>query len=311
MYRQKKGGGSAQFQHSASCASKWRRPGWSRFCDHAPDGSAASQNLYFSNVAPKILENAENAQKKERPEVTWFTVTVRRATGRPDVGAGRIQAADRPKNFNRFESHFQHLSNEDESGRFKPDLQEFSRWPCWPCHVKGSPKRQRSLDLALPRHKKKWIKKGTEQNAFEPATTRSKSQRSTTSAILESMNACEKNSIESCRRPPRSARFSVRKRCVVCFWLKMNKSKFSLFRLPNNLCCHWCWSLCSRSYPNPSKKHKKRPQVAHPHSIAKGFLWFGLPHADSAVAILRHTSHCGETARFLPPFFGGTQHPLI
>ena len=25
--------------------------------------------------------------------------------------------------------------------------------------------------------------------------------------------------------------------------------------------------------------------------------------AKSAVAILRRTSHCGETARFLPPFF--------
>ena len=55
--------------------------------------------------------------------------------------------------------------------------------------------------------------------------------------------------------------------------------------------------------PEPLKKHKKRPHVAHPHSIAYDFLWFGLPHAGSAVAILRRTSHCGETARFLPPFF--------
>ena len=32
---------------------------------------------------------------------------------------------------------------------------------------------------------------------------------------------------------------------------------------------------------------------------------------NPAVVILRRTSHCGETARFLPPFFiGGTQHPL-
>ena len=32
---------------------------------------------------------------------------------------------------------------------------------------------------------------------------------------------------------------------------------------------------------------------------------------NPAVAILRRTLHCGETARFLPPFFiGGTQHPL-
>ena len=74
----------------------------------------------FSNVAPKILENAENAQKKERPEIAWFTVTMRRATGRPDVGEGRKRAADRPKNFNRFESHTQHLSNEDESGPAPP-----------------------------------------------------------------------------------------------------------------------------------------------------------------------------------------------
>ena len=49
--------------------------------------------------------------------------------------------------------------------------------------------------------------------------------------------------------------------------------------------------------PEPLKKQKKRPQVAHPHSI----LWFGLPHAGSAVAILRRPSHCDETARFLPP----------
>ena len=100
--------------------------GDSRFRDHAPDGSAALQNLYFfSNVAPKILENPENApkkKKKERPEIAWFTVRMRRATGRPYVGTGRIRAADRPKNFNRFESHTQHLSNEDESGRLQPDL---------------------------------------------------------------------------------------------------------------------------------------------------------------------------------------------
>ena len=70
----------------------------------------------------------------------------------------------------------------------------------------------------------------------------------------------KKSSIESCRWPPRSARFSVRKKCVVCFWLNLTKSKFSLFRLSNNLCCHWCWSLCSRTYPNPSKNTKSDPK---------------------------------------------------
>ena len=78
----------------------------------------------FSNVAPKILENAENAQKKRatRNRLVHVTVTMRRATGRPDVAAGRIRAADRLKNFTPFESHTQHLSNEDESGHLQPDL---------------------------------------------------------------------------------------------------------------------------------------------------------------------------------------------
>ena len=86
------------------------------------------------------------------------------------------------------------------------------------------------------------------------------SQRFITSAISESTNACEKNSIESCRWPPRSARFSVRKKEVWCFWLNLTKSKFSSFRLSDNLCCHWCRSLCSRTYPNPSKNTKSDPK---------------------------------------------------
>ena len=76
----------------------------------------------FFKRGAKIFRKRGNAQKKERPEIAWFTVTMRRATGRPDVGTGRIRATDRPKNFNRFESHTQHLSNEDESGRLQPDL---------------------------------------------------------------------------------------------------------------------------------------------------------------------------------------------
>ena len=58
----KKGGGSARSQHSARCASKWRRPGWGRFRDHA---QPHHKICIFSNVAPKILEKAENAHKKK------------------------------------------------------------------------------------------------------------------------------------------------------------------------------------------------------------------------------------------------------
>ena len=39
-----------------------------------------------------------------------MTMRSSRASGRPDVGEARIRAADRPKYFNRFESHTQHLS---------------------------------------------------------------------------------------------------------------------------------------------------------------------------------------------------------
>ena len=63
MYRQKKGGGSARFHHSARCASKWRRL------------SYIAKFVFFSNVAPKILENVENAHTKKSdtksPGLPW------------------------------------------------------------------------------------------------------------------------------------------------------------------------------------------------------------------------------------------------
>ena len=39
-------------------------------------------------------------------------------------------------------------------------------------------------------------------------------------------------------------------------WIHLNIAKFSLFHLSTNLCGHWCWSLSSRSYPNPLKNRK-------------------------------------------------------
>ena len=81
----KKNVGSAWFQHSARCASKWQRPGWGRFHDHASDGLVASQNLYFffQTWCQKLWENAGNAKKKKatpsrlvkkkkRPQVAWW-----------------------------------------------------------------------------------------------------------------------------------------------------------------------------------------------------------------------------------------------
>ena len=120
----------------------------------------------------------------------------------------------------------------------------------------------------------------------------------------------KKTSIESCRWPPQSARFSVRKRCVVCFWLNLTKSKFSLFRLSNNLCCHWCWSLCSRSYPNPSKNTKSDPKSLTRialHRISCG---------SACLTQVRPSPFWGAPRTVVKPrassplFFGGTQHPL-
>ena len=79
--------------------------------------------------------------------------------------------------------------------------------------------------------KKSEAKKGTEQSAFEPATTRSKVSGLPPRLSRNWRMHVKETSIESCRWPPRGARFSVRKRCVVCFWLNLTKSKFCLFRL--------------------------------------------------------------------------------
>ena len=110
-------------------------------------------------------------KKKERPEIVWFTVTIRRATGRPDVGTGRIRAADRPKNFNRFESHTQHLIclMRTKVVASSPICKSSV------VHLIMSRDHQNDNAVWLCRFtKKSEAKIGTEQSAFEPTTTRSK-----------------------------------------------------------------------------------------------------------------------------------------
>ena len=138
--------------------------------------------IFFKRGAKNFRKRGKCTHKKERPEIAWFTVTMRRATGRPDVGRGRIRAADRPKNFNcnRFESHFQHLSNEDESGRLQPDLYEFNRWPC---HVKDKGSSNDNAVWLCRFTKKKWSKKGHGAERIWTNDHSLQSQRSTISAI--------------------------------------------------------------------------------------------------------------------------------
>ena len=122
----------------------------------------------------------------------------------------------------------------------------------------------------------------------------------------------KKTSIESCRWPPRSARFSVRKKCVVCFWQNLTKSKFSLFRLSNNLCCHWCWSLCSRTYPNPSKNTKSDPKSLTRIALHR------ISCCSACLTQVRPSPFWGAPRTVVKPrassplfFIGGTQHPLV
>ena len=59
------GGGEGEEARGFTTVRGAPQNGDGRFRDQSPDGSAALQNLYFfSNVATKILENAENAHKK-------------------------------------------------------------------------------------------------------------------------------------------------------------------------------------------------------------------------------------------------------
>ena len=209
----------------------------------------------FSNVAPKILENAENAQKKSDPK----------SPGLPWRCGGRLGVQMSAQ------GEYEPQTGQKTSTASKATL---SICLMRTKVVASSPICKSSVvDLVMSRDhqndnavwlcrftKKKWSKKGHGAERIWTDDHSLQSQRSTTSAIWESTNACEKTWIESCKWPPRSARISVRKRCVLCFWLNLTKSKFSLFRLSNNLCCHWCSSLCSRTYPNPSKNTKSDPK---------------------------------------------------
>ena len=83
----------------------------------------------FSNVAPKILENAENAHTQKKNRATRSRLVYRddaegdwpwasRCRSRENTSrrqAKKLQPLRKP-------GHFQHLSNEDESGRLKPEL---------------------------------------------------------------------------------------------------------------------------------------------------------------------------------------------
>ena len=115
----KKGGGGGEESRGFTTVRGAPQNGDGRFRDHAPDGSAALQICIFSNEAPKILENAENAHKKR---ATRNRLVYRNDAEATQSAHGEYEPQTGQKNFNRFESHTQHLSNEDESGRLQPDL---------------------------------------------------------------------------------------------------------------------------------------------------------------------------------------------
>ena len=121
-----------------------------------------------------------------------------------------------------------------------------------------------------------------------------------TSAVSESTNARGKNRSNHVGDRHGMGSSQSGKKGVA----RLNTAQFSLFCVSTNRLPELPGSL-------KKKREEKRPQVAHPHSRAEDFPWLSLPHAGSAIAILRLTSHCAETARFLPHFFGGTEHPIM
>ena len=346
----KKGGGSARFHHSARCASKWRRPGLkqiSRTC--AWRLSRVTKFVFFSKVAPKIV--------RKRTKCKYQQICLQESSFLPpsfgifcrakvkhmldmasDDEAALVEMCSSDSsessdhtsdwvwsrwtvNFRFGEAVFCVVSSTAEKliaqQRLKPDLWKCSRWPCWPCRVKGSPKRQRGLALPCHQRKKKKVESNRRSGAERIWTDdhrpsgAPKSAVCTAPAISESTTAWWKKSMESWS-PPGSARFSVRKKCVVCFWQNLTKSKFSLFRLSNNLCCHWCWSLCSRTYPNPSKNTKSDPKSLTRialHRISCG---------SASLTQVRPSPFWGAPRTVVKPrassplfFIGGTQHPLV
>ena len=84
-HRKKKGGGSVRFQHSARCASKWRRPVEADFAIVRLTAQSRHRICIFLQTwLQKLLENAGNAKKKQksdpkspgekqkkRPKVVW------------------------------------------------------------------------------------------------------------------------------------------------------------------------------------------------------------------------------------------------
>ena len=146
-----------------------------RFRDHAPDGSAALQNLYFfKRGAKNILENAENAQKKRATRNRLVHGLPWRCGGRlgvqmsaqgeyePQTGQKTSTASKATLSICRMRTKVVASSPICKSSVvdlvMSRDHQNDNA--VWPCRFT----------------KKKWsiFKKGTEQSAFEPTTTRSK-----------------------------------------------------------------------------------------------------------------------------------------
>ena len=218
--------------------------------------------FFFQTWRQKVLENAENAQKKKRPEVAWWKTqqaTRSRLVYCDDAEgdwASRCRRSENTsrrlaKNFNRFESHTQHLSNEAKVIASSPickrsvidlvdlvmsrDHQNDNAVTVWLCPVT----------------KKKWSKKRIWSRAHlnrQPLAPKSAVYHLSYLGIDE----CTRKKIHWIMQVT-ATECSIlgQEKKVWCAWINLNKAKVSLFRLSNNLCCRWCWSLRFRSYPNP------------------------------------------------------------
>ena len=94
--------------------------------------------------------------------------------------------------------------------------------------------------LCRNKKKKKWSNKSPKQCTFEATTIRSKNLWSIHLGYLL-IDECTWEKIDQIMQVTATESTALRQeKKVWCAWINLNKDTFNLFRLSNNLCCHWC-----------------------------------------------------------------------
>ena len=119
MYRQKKGGGGRKHAVSPQCEVRLKMTTADFEIMRLTAQPHCKICIFFKPGAKNFRKRGKCTQKKKSDPKS----PVNRDDAEGDWASARKNTSRRQaKNFDRFESHTQHLSNEDESGRLQPDL---------------------------------------------------------------------------------------------------------------------------------------------------------------------------------------------